>query len=106
MAFRWLHNGGPVNGDDTLSKKASAGVRVGAEVLWKVDHRERRSEMLIENIGARHIGNYTCIATNAAGKTSFTASLLVDGMYILAILAITICESTKRFSVPLLVPHC
>ncbi|XP_077487144.1 cell adhesion molecule Dscam1-like [Amblyomma americanum] len=65
VAFQWLHNGRPITAD-------------GAETLWKVDHRDRRSELLIENIGARQIGNYTCIASNAAGKTSFTASMLVE----------------------------
>ncbi|XP_054921835.1 cell adhesion molecule Dscam1-like isoform X1 [Dermacentor andersoni] len=80
VAFQWLHNGRPIR-PDTVGAAEPSGTSLGsnsAEALWKVDHRERRSELLIENIGARQIGNYTCIASNAAGKTSFTASLLVE----------------------------
>ncbi|KAH8020627.1 hypothetical protein HPB51_002576 [Rhipicephalus microplus] len=81
VAFQWLHNGKPIR-PNRVGAAETTGTAQGsnsAEALWKVDHRDRRSELLIENIGARQIGNYTCIASNAAGKTSFTASLLVEG---------------------------
>ncbi|XP_049273239.1 Down syndrome cell adhesion molecule [Rhipicephalus sanguineus] len=80
VAFQWLHNGRPIR-PSRVGAAEPTGTGQGsnsAEALWKVDHRDRRSELLIENIGARQIGNYTCIASNAAGKTSFTASLLVE----------------------------
>ncbi|XP_064473842.1 cell adhesion molecule Dscam1-like [Ornithodoros turicata] len=70
VSFRWLHNGKSIG--HLLAEKASS------SSLWKIDHRDRRSELLIEAIGAAHIGNYTCVASNDAGKTSYTASLLVD----------------------------
>ncbi|CAN8018584.1 unnamed protein product [Ixodes persulcatus] len=88
VAFRWVHNGRSIGDSDDPAAAETAGrgrniaaggsPGSGAGILWKIDHRDRRSELLIENIGAHQIGNYTCIASNAAGKTSFTASLLVD----------------------------
>ncbi|KAM7308632.1 hypothetical protein ISCGN_012266 [Ixodes scapularis] len=88
VAFRWVHNGRSIGDSDDPAAAETAGLSrnvatggsagAGAGILWKIDHRDRRSELLIENIGAHQIGNYTCIASNAAGKTSFTASLLVD----------------------------
>ncbi|KAH6927546.1 hypothetical protein HPB50_005663 [Hyalomma asiaticum] len=81
VAFQWLHNGRPIRPNRVGAAEptgTSQGSNGGSETLWKVEHRDRRSELLIENIGARQIGNYTCIASNAAGKTSFTASLLVE----------------------------
>lgn len=92
VAFRWVHNGRSIGDSDDPAAGETAGLSrntatggspgAGAGILWKIDHRDRRSELLIENIGAHQIGNYTCIASNAAGKTSFTASLLVDGEFL------------------------
>ncbi|CAN7986002.1 unnamed protein product, partial [Ixodes hexagonus] len=93
VAFRWLHNGRSIGDHDPAGAQTAAaaatagrarnheagrGPGSGSGTLWKTEHRDRRSELLIENIGAHQIGNYTCVASNAAGKTSFTASLLVD----------------------------
>ncbi|KAH9380938.1 hypothetical protein HPB48_008401 [Haemaphysalis longicornis] len=77
VVFQWLHNGRPIMADKGAGLTGNA-VHADREPFWKVENRDRRSELLIENIGARQIGNYTCIASNAAGKTSFTASLLVE----------------------------
>lgn len=77
VVFLWLHNGRPIMAENGAGVTGHA-VHADREPFWKVENRDRRSELLIENIGARQIGNYTCIASNAAGKTSFTASLLVE----------------------------
>lgn len=77
VVFLWLHNGRPIMAEKGAGVTGNA-VHADREPFWKVENRDRRSELLIENIGARQIGNYTCIASNAAGKTSFTASLLVE----------------------------
>lgn len=62
----WALNGEPVtnknHGDITIS---STGKRV--------------SLMTIEAVSARHAGEYTCTASNAAGATSYSATLAVNG---------------------------
>lgn len=35
--------------------------------------------MAIEAVSARHAGEYTCTASNAAGATSYSATLAVNG---------------------------
>lgn len=45
---------------------------------------KRVSLLTIDAVTASHAGEYTCVATNAAGGTSFSASLAVNG---------TICSS-------------
>ncbi|KAF7411847.1 hypothetical protein HZH66_000743 [Vespula vulgaris] len=62
----WALNGEPINdanhGDVSIS---STGKRV--------------SLMTIEAVSARHAGEYTCTASNAAGATSYSAVLAVNG---------------------------
>lgn len=62
----WALNGEPItskNHDDiTVS---STGKRV--------------SLMTIEAVSARHAGEYTCTASNAAGATSYSSTLAVNG---------------------------
>ena len=64
----WALNGEPVtsknHGDITIS---STGKRV--------------SLMTIEAVSGRHAGEYTCTASNAAGATSYSATLAVNGIY-------------------------
>lgn len=40
---------------------------------------KRVSLMTIEAVSARHAGEYTCTASNAAGATSYSATLAVNG---------------------------
>ncbi|XP_076306880.1 cell adhesion molecule Dscam1-like isoform X1 [Tachypleus tridentatus] len=42
-------------------------------------HNKRLSVFIINNVNVKHIGNYTCIATNPAGKDSFSSELKVRG---------------------------
>ena len=39
----------------------------------------RTSILMIENVGHRHRGNYTCLASNKAGNVSHTAELKING---------------------------
>ena len=41
---------------------------------------KRMSVLSIESVRARHVGNYTCIATNSAGVVQYSAELAVNGM--------------------------
>lgn len=47
------------------------------------DYDRHSSSLSIESVNAKHSGNYTCIAGNPAGETSFTAQLLVQGNHVL-----------------------
>lgn len=40
---------------------------------------KRLSALSIESVQAEHAGQYTCIATNAAGRTSYSTNLNVNG---------------------------
>lgn len=40
---------------------------------------ERISLLTIDQLGGRHAGNYTCIASNHAGNASHTTKLSIDG---------------------------
>lgn len=64
IEFSWMHNGRSIifaNGV-TISKT-----------------NKRISTLSIESVGADHIGNYTCVAKNPAGTTSYAAVLNVNG---------------------------
>ena len=42
---------------------------------------KRANILSIESVSAAHTGNYTCVATNAAGASNYTAELVVQGEY-------------------------
>ena len=42
-------------------------------------HGKRIHNLMIDAIEAKHAGIYTCIATNAAGRTEHSAELVVNG---------------------------
>lgn len=42
---------------------------------------KRVSVLTIDTVSASHAGEYSCSASNAAGGTSYTASLAVNGIY-------------------------
>lgn len=41
---------------------------------------KRGKQLSIEAVGARHVGEYTCVASNLAGSTSRSAILAVNGI--------------------------
>ncbi|KAK8780167.1 hypothetical protein V5799_018495 [Amblyomma americanum] len=61
--FVWSH------GSETITSDSRKHVKVLAENV---------AALYIEAIGAEDLGNYTCTASNAAGKGSYSASLVVD----------------------------
>nr|XP_050031654.1 myopalladin-like [Dermacentor andersoni] len=62
--FRWQHNGLPI------VNSASKYARTKSEDLATV---------VIENVGAEDVGNYTCSVSNAFGTDSYTAPLDIEG---------------------------
>lgn len=63
--IQWSLNGKPISHDypDITISSSSKRVRV----------------LTIDAVAARHAGEYTCSASNAAGGTSYSASLAVNG---------------------------
>ncbi len=45
------------------------------------DIGSRTSFLMIGNVGHKHMGNYTCKASNKAGSVSHTAELKVNGLF-------------------------
>lgn len=66
VMFTWIKVDGGVNN----------GLGVGTVTR---NHDEYSSSLIIERITTEHAGNYTCIATNAAGEEKFTVPLTVNG---------------------------
>lgn len=60
---------------------------------------KRLSALSIESVQAEHAGKYTCIATNAAGGTSYSADLNVNGtaLFIFSNNSSTTSNPTFRF---------
>lgn len=44
-----------------------------------LDSGKRVKQLTIESVAARHAGEYTCVASNAAGSVSHSATLKVNG---------------------------
>lgn len=42
---------------------------------------KRVSSLAIDTVGAKHAGNFTCLAQNEAGNASYTAELIVNGLF-------------------------
>lgn len=40
---------------------------------------KRINNLIIDLVSAKHAGNYTCLASNAAGVAEHTAELIVNG---------------------------
>lgn len=64
LKIRWTHNGLPL-----FSHLGVLTSKIG----------DRISLLTINSVKAVNSGNYTCIATNAAGHSSITAELFVNG---------------------------
>lgn len=85
----------PVNAGDLVSVQCV--VTKGdapLEIIWTFDGRpiqsyhgdvivsdtgKRVKQLTIESVAARHAGEYTCVASNAAGSVSHSATLDVNG---------------------------
>ncbi|KAF7263888.1 hypothetical protein GWI33_000958 [Rhynchophorus ferrugineus] len=65
VTFSWMLNGNPVGDID--------GINVGA-------FGRKTSFLSIDSLTEAHAGNYTCVASNVAGLSSFTAELLVTSI--------------------------
>lgn len=64
IEFRWLFNGRPV-GEIAGITTAKMG--------------KRNSVLTIDSVTERHVGNFTCRATNSATMANYTAELIVNG---------------------------
>lgn len=47
----------------------------------RVENTRRTSTLTIESVGGENAGNYTCVATNNAGRTVASIELVVRGLY-------------------------
>ncbi|XP_050441202.1 cell adhesion molecule Dscam2 isoform X2 [Adelges cooleyi] len=65
VMFTWMKNGGEGKSD------------LGQGTTTR-HHDEYSSSLIIEHITANNAGNYTCIATNAAGEEKYTVPLTVN----------------------------
>lgn len=77
-----------LTGDDPLSiswsfNGADASSSAGIYVL-KIG--SRTSILTIESVRSYHSGNYTCTATNSAGRVNLTAHLAVNGTWLASFL--------------------
>jgi len=64
ISIYWLFNGTEIeNGEEVIISK------IGKKI----------STLSIESARANHVGEYTCVAKNAAGATNFTTQLLING---------------------------
>lgn len=86
----------PASFGDTVSIQCTiSGGDTPIFVIWKLnnepivnnhmnillDKRGQRIHMLtIESVSAKHIGNYTCSASNRAGIVDYVSELLVNGL--------------------------
>lgn len=46
---------------------------------YSMTHSKRSSLLIIESVDAKHAGSYTCIGENRAGRTTYSAELIVYG---------------------------
>lgn len=65
IEIEWALNGDPISHNNFPDISIGTGKSV--------------SLLTIDGVTARHAGEYTCSASNAAGGTSYSASLIVNG---------------------------
>lgn len=64
VVFTWMLNGAPIRTEDGITSSAFG---------------KKTSVLSIDSLTEIHAGNYTCLASNKAGMTSYTAELVVKG---------------------------
>lgn len=64
VSFSWLLNGKPTS---------------DLEGIGVSSFGKKTSVLSIDSVDEQHAGNYTCLATNRAGVSAFTATLIVKG---------------------------
>lgn len=84
-----------LNAGDTVSLTCTVGKGdIPLEIYWKLNDKPLSSEngilinrngkrisvLSIENVQHEHIGNYSCVAENQAGRSTHSASLNVNGI--------------------------
>ena len=72
ITFRWDKDGQPLQGSSGLFEPVLDGVVIRS-------NDEYSSTLIIDHLKFEHRGNYTCVATNAAGLASHSAELTVNG---------------------------
>ena len=72
LDITWMFEGRPIESDTRNVIVSDSGKRV--------------KQLTIETVAARHAGEYTCVASNAAGSVSRTAVLEVNGIISLSLL--------------------
>lgn len=50
--------------------------------IYTTKRGKRILELTIESVAAKHMGNYSCVAENKAGRVNYTAELKVNGVFI------------------------
>lgn len=61
---------------------------------------KRVSLITIEAVSARHAGEYTCTASNAAGATSYSATLAVNGTALHEVKCFVMIEQLDSVALP------
>lgn len=64
IEFEWLFNGNPVS-------------QIAGVTTAKMG--KRNTVLTIDSVTERHVGNFTCRASNRASAVNFTAELIVNG---------------------------
>jgi hypothetical protein len=71
-----------VNGDTPLEITwALNGMPIEETHRISVSTTKRNSLLSIDSASPSHAGTYTCVASNAAGATTYSAELTVNGIY-------------------------
>lgn len=68
MTVLWQHNGQNLTDDQNDMGD-----------IFFTTRGQRIHMLIIESVKARHMGNFSCTATNRAGRTDFTSNLVVKG---------------------------
>ena len=105
----------PMNYEETVSVTCTiSGGDTPISVIWKfneviiendnmndviLEKRGKRvNNLIIESVTHRHIGNYTCSASNKAGVVEFTSQLFVNGLSSIFWLLIDKINSCRKIS--------
>lgn len=83
LAFDWFRDGALLAADQSLPPTAAAGNATGGGV--RIEHASDHSLLRIARVRPSHSGaKFTCVAKNAFGSDSSTATLVVNGESLVA----------------------